>query len=67
MAKKTTRKTKAKYADEAYELNRLILASRLSPREIAYKFGRPEEKIREMMEGNIKPDGVIMYQLRGGA
>lgn len=65
MAKKTTKK--AKYADEAYELNRLILASRLSPREIAYKFGRPEEKIREMMEGNIKPDGVIMYQLRGGA
>jgi hypothetical protein len=65
MAKKTAKK--AKYADEAYELNRLILASRLSPREIAYKFGRPEEKIREMMEGNIKPDGVIMYQLRGGA
>jgi len=65
MAKKTTKK--AKYADEAYELNRLILASRLSPREIAYKFGRPEEKIREMMEGNIKPDSVIMYQLRGGA
>lgn len=65
MAKKTTKR--AKFADEAYEFNRLILASRLSPREIAYKFGRPEEKIREMMEGHVKPDGVIMYQLRGGA
>lgn len=53
------------YEAEAAEFNRAILASRLSPREIAYRFGRPEEKIRDMMEGRVRPDLVILRGIGG--
>jgi hypothetical protein len=53
------------YEAEAEVFNKAILASRLSPREIAYRFGRPEEKIREMMEGRIRPDLLILRGIGG--
>ena len=53
------------YEAEAAEFNRAILASRLSPREIAYRFGRPEDKIREMMAGHVRPDLVILRGIGG--
>ncbi len=57
------RKAKAPFEAEATVFNQAILASRLSPREIAYRFGRPEEKIREMMEGRVKPDLLILRSI----
>jgi hypothetical protein len=65
MQAKRARPKKSKYAEDAEIFNRAILASRLSPREIAYRFGIPEEKIRAMMAGDIKPSGIILHQLRG--
>jgi hypothetical protein len=59
------RKAKVPFEAEAAEFNRAILASRLSPREIAYRFGRPEEKIREMMEGRVRPDLVVLRGIGG--
>lgn len=53
------------YEAEAAEFNRAILASRLSPREIAYRFGRPEGRIREMMAGHVRPDLVILRGIGG--
>lgn len=53
------------YESEAEAFNKAILASRLSPREIAYRFGRPEDKIRAMMEGTVRPDLVIMRAIGG--
>lgn len=50
---------------EAEVFNKAILASRLSPREIAYRFGRTEEKIRAMMEGRVRPDLVILRGIGG--
>jgi len=65
MQAKRARPKKSKYAEDAEIFNRAILASHLSPREIAYRFGIPEEKIRAMMAGDIKPSGIILHQLRG--
>lgn len=59
------RKVAAPYEAEAAVFNRAILASRMSPREIAYRFGRPEEKIREMMEGRVRPDLVVLRGIGG--
>jgi hypothetical protein len=53
------------YEAEAEVFNKAILASRLSPREIAYRFGRPEDKIREMMEGRVRPDLLILRGIGG--
>lgn len=63
MEKKRGRPARNPYQDEAEAFNKAILASRLSPREVAYRFGRSEEKIREMMAGKVRPDLVIMRAL----
>lgn len=65
MTTKRGRRTKAPYADEAKVFCDAILRARLSPREIAYRFGRSEDKIREMMEGLVKPDLVILRSIKG--
>lgn len=62
--KKRGRPKKSEFAADAEIFNRAILASRLSPREIAYRFGIPEKKIWLMMEGKMKPSGVILHQLK---
>lgn len=59
------RKQARPYESEAEVFNKAILASRLSPREIAYRFGRTEEKIRAMMEGRVRPDLVILRGIGG--
>ena len=59
------RKQARPYESEAEAFNKAILASRLSPREIAYRFGRPEEKIRDMMEGRVRPDLLILRGIGG--
>ena len=59
------RRQASPYEAEAEVFNKAILASRLSPREIAYRFGRPEDKIREMMEGRVRPDLLILRGIGG--
>lgn len=59
------KKVSAPFLAEAEIFNQAILRSRLSPREIAYRFGRSEDKIRDMMEGLVKPDIVILRSIGG--
>jgi hypothetical protein len=64
MARPRAKKIKAPFADEAAQFQAAMLGARMSIREIANRFGRMEAKIEEMMLGNIKPDIVILSQMR---
>jgi hypothetical protein len=64
MARPRAKKIKAPFADEAAQFQAAMLGARMSIREVAARFGRMEAKIEEMMLGNIKPDIVILSQMR---
>jgi hypothetical protein len=64
MARPRAKKIKAPFADEAAQFQAAMLGARMSIREIANRFGRMEAKIEEMMLGNVKPDIVILSQMR---
>ena len=64
MARPRAKKIKAPFANEAAQFQAAMLGARMSIREIANRFGRMEAKIEEMMLGNIKPDIVILSQMR---
>jgi hypothetical protein len=64
MARPRAKKIKAPFADEAAQFQAAMLGARMSIREIANRFGRMEAKIEEMMVGNVKPDIVILSQMR---
>jgi hypothetical protein len=64
MARPRAKKIKAPFADEAAQFQAAMLGARMSIREVAARFGRMEARIEEMMLGNIKPDIVILSQMR---
>jgi hypothetical protein len=64
MARPRAKKIKAPFADEAAQFQAAMLGARMSIREVAARFGRMEAKIEEMMLGNVKPDIVILSQMR---
>ena len=64
MARPRAKKIKAPFADEAAQFQAAMLGARMSIREVAARFGRMEAKIEEMMVGNVKPDIVILSQMR---
>jgi len=64
MARPRAKKIKAPFANEAAQFQAAMLGARMSIREIANRFGRMEAKIEEMMVGNVKPDIVILSQMR---
>jgi hypothetical protein len=64
MARPRAKKIKAPFADEAAQLQAAMLGARMSIREVAARFGRMEARIEEMMLGNVKPDIVILSQMR---
>ena len=57
MAKKVSRKKKT-------EIQELVLDLKMSPAEIARRFGRPEQHIHDMLANKRKPDTVILDSLR---
>jgi len=57
MAKKVSRK-------KVTEIQQLILDLKMSPAEIARRFGRPEQHIHDMLANKRKPDMVILDSLR---
>ena len=64
MARPRAKKIKAPFANEAAQFQAAMLGARMSIREVAARFGRMEARIEEMMLGNIKPDIVILSQMR---
>jgi hypothetical protein len=64
MARPRAKKIKAPFADEAAQFQAAMLGARMSIREVAARFGRMEARIEEMMVGNVKPDIVILSQMR---
>jgi hypothetical protein len=64
MARPRAKKIKAPFADEAAQFQAAMLGARMSIREVAARFGRMEARIEEMMLGNVKPDIVILSQMR---
>jgi len=64
MARPRAKKIKAPFANEAAQFQAAMLGARMSIREVAARFGRMEAKIEEMMLGNVKPDIVILSQMR---
>ena len=64
MARPRAKKIKAPFADEAAQFQAAMLGARMSIREVAARFGRMEARIEEMMLANVKPDIVILSQMR---
>ena len=64
MARPRAKKIKAPFANEAAQFQAAMLGARMSIREVAARFGRMEARIEEMMLGNVKPDIVILSQMR---
>ena len=56
-------KDKTPFKQEALIMSQAMLKARMSEREIAHRFGRSRDRVREMVQGKRRPDQYLVQKL----
>ena len=55
---------KAPFKREGLELMKAMLEAKVSEQEISYRFGKPRDKIKKMLKGEVRADQYLVDSVR---
>ena len=55
---------KAPFKKEGLELMKAMLEAKVSEQEISYRFGKPKDKIKKMLKGEVRADQYLVDSVR---